>query len=100
MNDYTLAMSRIKKNICRSDLHVTLSFTVILDGYRSFIPNKTTFTEYCLTQWISKLLVNFEIHLVRQDLEHFMDLVGIVNATVYKIEPIWTVSGLANHPNH
>ena len=39
------------------------SFTVILDVYRSFIPNKTTLTKNCLTQWISKLLRSFEIHL-------------------------------------
>ena len=32
-----------------------LSFPVISDVYRSFIPNKTTFIKYCLTRWISKL---------------------------------------------
>ena len=31
--------------------------------YRPFIPNKTTFTTNCLTQWISKLPWSFEIHL-------------------------------------
>ena len=32
-----------------------LSFTVISDVYCSFMPNKTKFTKYCLTQWISDL---------------------------------------------
>ena len=41
--------SKIGKNIYRSDVQVT-RFTAISDIYRSFIPNKTTFTEYCLTQ--------------------------------------------------
>ena len=43
-------------------------FTVISDVYRSFIPNKTTFTLYCLPR-------SFEIHWVRQYLLHFMGLV-------------------------
>ena len=45
-------------------LHVLLSFTVILNVNMSFIPNKTTYTKYCLTQWISKLPESFEIHWV------------------------------------
>ena len=35
-----------------------LSFMIISGVYGSFImfiPNKTTFTKYCLTQWIPKL---------------------------------------------
>ena len=44
----------------------------------------------CLTQWISKLHRSFEIHWVRQYLVNFMGLAGIVNATVYKTEPIFT----------
>ena len=43
----------------------------------SFIPNKTTFTKYHLTQWISKLVGSFEIHWVRQYLVNFMGLAGI-----------------------
>ena len=35
---------------------LVFSFTVISDVYRSFIPNKTTLINYCLTQGISKLL--------------------------------------------
>ena len=31
------------------------SLTFILNAYSSFIWNKTTFTEYCLIQWILKL---------------------------------------------
>ena len=41
-------------------LHV--SFTVISDVDGSFILNKTTFTAYNLTQWISELPGSFEIH--------------------------------------
>ena len=39
---------------------------IISDVYRSFIPNKTTFTTYCLTQWISNSPGSFESHWVRQ----------------------------------
>ena len=39
-----------------------LSFTVISDVCKSFIPNKITFAKYCLAQWISKLPGSFEIH--------------------------------------
>ena len=56
-----------------------LSFTVISDAYRSIIWNKIIFIKYCLTQWISKLPWNFEIHWVRQYLVNF--------------------SGMANYPN-
>ena len=64
------------------------SFSVISDVYRSFIPNKSTFTKYCLTQWISKHSGRFEIHWVRQYLVNFTGLTGIINTTVYK--PIFT----------
>ena len=66
-----------------------LSFTVILDVSRSFIPHKTTFTKYCLTQWISKFPGSFEIHSVRPHLVNFMGLAGKVNATVYMTKPIF-----------
>ena len=65
-------------------------WSLISDVYRSFIANKTTFTKYCLIQWISKLLGSFEIHGVRQYLANFMGLAGIVNTTVYKAAPILT----------
>ena len=61
-----------------------LSFTVIPDVYRFFIPNKATFTKYCLIQRISKLRGSFEIQGVRQYLVNYMVLVGIVNVTVNK----------------
>ena len=74
-----------------------LSFKVISDVYMSLIPNTciTTFTKYFL------LPRSFEIHWVRQYLVNFMVLVGIVNATVYRAEPIFTgdVSGIANYSN-
>ena len=70
-----------------------LSLMVISDVHSSFIPNKTTFNKYCLTQWISKLLGSFEILWVRQYLVNFMGLAGIVYTTVYKTEPIFTGLG-------
>ena len=75
------------------------SFMIISDVYSSFIPNKTTLTKYCLTQWIPKLPGIFENHWVRQYLVNFTGLVGKVNITVYNTEPISQVLGMANCPN-
>ena len=58
-----------------------------------FMWNKTMFTKYCLTQWLSKLPGSFENHWLRQYLVNLMGLVGMVNATVYETEPIMTVLG-------
>ena len=66
-----------------------LSFMAISNVYRPFIENKTTFTKSCLTQWISKLPRSIEIHWVKQFLVNFVGLAGIVNATLYKAEPIF-----------
>ena len=69
------------------------SITVISDVYRSFIQNKTTFTKYCLTQWISKLPRSFEIHWARQYLVNFMGLAGMFDTTgtiVYNTMPNFT----------
>ena len=57
-----------------------LNFMVSSGVYRSFIPNKNTFIKYCFTE-------------LRQHLANFMDLAGIVDATVYKTEPIITGLG-------
>ena len=76
-----------------------LGFMVISDVNRSFIPNKSTFTKYCLTQWIPKLIGSFEIRPVRQYLVDFMGVLGIVNPNVCKTEPIFTGLGMANCPN-
>ena len=65
-----------------TDPALLLSFMVISDVYMAFIWNKTTFTKYFLTQWISKLPGSFEINWVSQYLVNVMGLVGIVNATV------------------
>ena len=84
------------KEICTSGKilftgsEVTFDFYRHFRCYRSFILNKTTFTKYCLTQQVSKLTRSFEIHWVRQYLVNFMGLTGRVNATVYKIKPIFT----------
>ena len=63
-------------------------FTFIPDVHRSFIGNKSTVTQYCLTQWISKLPRSFEIHWVPVN---SMGLAGIVNPTVHKTEQIFNV---------
>ena len=76
------------------------SFMIILDVYRFFIPNKTTFTKYCLTQWFSKLPRSFEIHRVRQYLVNLKGLVGIVNAAIYKTVTIFTSLRHGNCPLH
>ena len=67
--------------------------TVISDIYRSFKPNKTTFTKYCLAQWVPKLPRSVEIRWVRQYMVNFTGLAGIVNTTVYKTKPIFTGLG-------
>ena len=59
---------------------------VISDVYRSFIRNKTTFTKYCLTQWISKLPWSFEIHWVRHYLVNFTCLAGILYNYLHDLE--------------
>ena len=70
------------------------SFMVILYVYTSFIRNKTTLTQHCIIQWISKLPRSFEIHWVRQCLQNFTCLAGIVNAPVYNTEPFLQVSDM------
>ena len=67
-------------------------FMLISDVYRSFIQNKTTFTKYCLTQWISKLPRSFEIHWVRQYLANVMGLAGMLNTR-------FTTQGLQDRAN-
>ena len=57
------------------------------------MPNKNYINLYYITLWISKLPGSFQIHRVRQYLGNFMGLAGIVNATVYKTEPIMTGLG-------
>ena len=67
-----------------------LSFTVISEGYRSFIPNKTTFIKYCLTLdfkpplefWnlLSKIVLG-KFHGSGKHSKH--------NCLVYKTEPIF-----------
>ena len=59
----------------------------------TFISNKTTFTKHCLTQWISKLHGSFEILCVRQYLVNFTGPAGILNAIVYKTDPVFTGLG-------
>ena len=53
---YILSVLKNEENIYRSNVKMLLlSFTLISDVYKPFIPNKTTFNKYRYTQWISKL---------------------------------------------
>ena len=54
-----ISVSKMRKNIYRPRHKLFFSFRETSDVYRSFIPNKTTFTGYSLTQRISKLLGSF-----------------------------------------
>ena len=86
-----LQCQKLGKNIYRSDK--LLSSSTVRYFSKSSIPNETTFVKYCLSQWISKLSGSFEIHWVKQYLVNFTGLVGLLNATVYKTEPIFTGLG-------
>ena len=87
---YIIVVSQIRKNIYRPNTEVIFfSFTDISNVHKSFITNNSIFTEYCLTQWISKLPGSFETHWVKQYLVNFMGLSGIVNAIVCKTKPIF-----------
>ena len=68
---YPIFWSRVGSSC---DVKITLGFTAIVDVFRSFIPNKTTFAKYYLTQWISNLSGSFEIHWVSQYLVNFTGL--------------------------
>ena len=58
-----------------------------------FIPNKTIFSKHFFTRSIPKLIGSFEINDVKQYLLIFMFLAGLLNATAYKTELIFTVVG-------
>ena len=74
-------------------LQIHFSLMIISYVYRSFIPNRTIFMKYCLTQWILNLPGSFDIHWARQYLVNFMGLTGRVNTDVYKTEPLFTGLG-------
>ena len=66
--------------------HKLLSgFNTISDVYGSFIRNKTTFTKYCLTQWISELPRRFEIHWVSQVSGMTNRLISFSNVMVFSV---------------
>ena len=54
---YSYHCQKLGKIFTGLTYELLLSFAVISDVYRSFIPNKTTFTKCCLTQWISKIMI-------------------------------------------
>ena len=66
-------------------LTLFLSFTVIFDVSRSFIPHKNTFTKYCLTQWIFKAPQELWNPLSKAYLVNFMVLAAYSLATVFII---------------
>ena len=72
-----------------------LSFAILSYVHMSYIPNETTFTKYCLSQWISKLPRRFEIHWVRQYLVNLTGLVGIFT----RLSQFSQVSGMAKYPD-
>ena len=80
----------------------TVSYTMIIQKTtgvcRSFIPNKTTFMKYCLTQK-SQLPGSFEFHWVRQNLVNFTGLAVIVNANFPWSSQFSQVADMANCPN-
>ena len=90
---YHITVSKSSEIFTGPTYKLLSSLTAISDVYRSSIRNITTFTKYCLTQWISKFPRSFEIQWVRQYLVNFTGLVGIVNVTVYKTGPIFTGLG-------
>ena len=61
-----VSVSNFRENIYRSDAQVTFELYGHFKCLQSIIPNKTIYTKYCFTEWISKLLGGFEIHWVRQ----------------------------------
>ena len=61
-------MSKMRKNIYRSDLWALCSFQMFTGP---IFQVKLHFAEYCITQWISKLPGSFEIHWVKQYLVKF-----------------------------
>ena len=85
---------KIMQNFYRSDVQVTFE---LYGHFRClqvlFFLNKTTFTRYCLTKWISNLPVSFEIKSVKQYLVNFTGLTSIVNITIYKTKSILTDLG-------
>ena len=91
--DTHLQCQQVKQLFPGQTHKLLLNFMVIPDVYGSFNSNKTIFTKDCFTHWILKLSGSFEIHWVRQDLVYITGPLGIVNATVYKTEPIFTDLG-------
>ena len=72
-----------------------MCFTVSSCVCRPFILNETTFTKYCVTQWIC-----FEIHWGRHNLANFTGQSGVVNTTLFtRSNQFWQLKGLANVPN-
>ena len=88
---------KIWKDVYRSDIQFIFSFTSISDVYSSFILNKTTFT--CFTHCIEKGAESFEIHRVRQCLDNFVGLAGIVNAKFTRPRQFSQFSAMSNCPN-
>ena len=46
---------KLGKTLAGPTYKLLFIFTVISYAYKSFLPNKITFSKYCLTQWISKV---------------------------------------------
>ena len=87
-------VSKIREDIYRSDAPVTFELYIYFKCLQFLYSNKTTFTNFCLPQWISwPFRRSFDIHWVRQYLVTFTGLTAIVNTTFYKTEHIFAGPG-------
>ena len=80
-----LTASKLRKLFTGPMYESFSNLTIISDVYRSFIRNKTIFTMYSLTQWISKpppgALKSTEY---ASTCHNFTGIADMVNATVYR----------------
>ena len=65
-NEWQNAAPKIEKIFSGLAYKLLLSFTVISDDNRCFVPMNIVFTKYYIAQRISKLCWGFEIHRLRQ----------------------------------
>ena len=85
---WLILVSIIKKIFTGPTCKLRLGFTVISDVYRSFIPNKTTFTLLYSVD-LKAHRGSFESYWVGEYLVSFTGLASIVNATARKNEQIF-----------
>ena len=84
---YIIQCQKLGKVYTDPMCQLLLSFRVISNVYRSFVPNKTTFIKHCLPRLDFKAPSKFH------------GVVGKINATVCKTKPILLFSCIENCPN-